>query len=178
MSVLAVKVRYAQEAEAPLVSSVLVEAATWIAKCGEPLWSIGELGVEAIGTSVSAGQFILASVDTEAVGTARLTRDDPQCWPEAASGIALYVHRLAIRRIWARCGIPGIILAWCAQRAETLGCSFLRLDCDAKRRKLRGVYEGLGFRFHSERSVGLHTVARYERALPWKAPIGASGDAV
>jgi hypothetical protein len=25
----------------------------------------------------------------------------------------------------------------------------------------------LGFRFHSERNVGRHTVARYERAVSW-----------
>jgi hypothetical protein len=62
-------------------------------------------------------------------------------------------------------GVPGEMLAWCARQAETHGCSFLRLDCDAQRGKLRRLYEGLGFRFHSERSMGLHTVARYECAL-------------
>jgi GNAT superfamily N-acetyltransferase len=165
MSAQTIEVRYARETEAELVSSVLIEAATWIAECGEPLWSIDELGVEAIQAGVSAGRFILASVDTEMVGTARLTRDDPECWPDAASGTAVYVHRLAIRRSWAGRGIPGMILAWCARRAEILGCSFLRLDCDAKRWKLCRLYEGLGFRIHSEQRVGPHTVVRYERAL-------------
>jgi hypothetical protein len=98
MSVQPVEVRYAQETEAALVSSLLVEAATWIAERGEPLWSIDELGVEAIGASVSAGRFIVASVDAQVVGTARLTRDDPECWPDAVSGAAVYVHRLAIAR--------------------------------------------------------------------------------
>ncbi len=141
------------------MSSVLIEAAIWMAECGEPIWSMGELGVEAIGVGVSAGRFVLASVDGEVVGTALLTLEDPQCWPDAEPGTAVYVHRLAIRRSWARRGIPGLILAWCAQRAETLGCSFLRLDCDAKRPKLRRLYEDLGFQFHSERGVGPHTVA-------------------
>jgi GNAT superfamily N-acetyltransferase len=167
MSVPPVHVRYARETEAELVSSILVEAAAWIAECGEPLWSIDELGVQAIGASVSAGRFIVASVDAQVVATARLTRDDPECWPDAVSGAAVYVH-LAIRRSWAGRGLPGAILAWCARHAETLGCSFLRLDCDAKRPKLRRLYEDLGFGFHSERSVGRHNVARYERALRWE----------
>lgn len=33
--------------------------------------------------------------------------------------------------------------------------------------RLRGLYEGLGFRFHSERNVGHHRVARHERAVRW-----------
>jgi hypothetical protein len=43
-----------------------------------------------------------------------------------------------------------------------------RLDCDASRPKLCRLYEGLGFRFHSQIEVGRYTLARYERAVPPK----------
>lgn len=167
MSGQALEIRFASETEAALISSILIEAATWIAERGAPLWPMEQLAASALAADVAARHFALAMVGTEAVGTARLTRDDPECWPDAVPGVAVYVHRVAIRRAWAGRGLPGMILAWCARQAQGLGCSYLRLDCDARRLKLRGLYEGLGFRFHSERRVGHHTVARYERAVRW-----------
>jgi GNAT superfamily N-acetyltransferase len=126
-----------------------------------------QLCPEAIAVDVAAGHYVLAIVETEVVGTARVTREDAECWPEAVPGVAVYVHRVAVRRAWAGRGLPGIVLGWCATHAEQLGCSYLRLDCDASRPKLRALYEGLGFGFHSERRVGQHTVARYERDVRW-----------
>jgi hypothetical protein len=41
----------------------------------------------------------------------------------------------------------------------------LRLDCEASRPRLRAVYEGFGFRHHSDRQVGPYFVSRYEYAL-------------
>jgi GNAT superfamily N-acetyltransferase len=159
----ALDIRFARAADAALVSSILVEAATWTASLGLPLWPIEQLSVEAIAPGVAAGSFILASVETEGVATARLTQDDPECWPDAVPGVAVYVHRVAVRRAWAGRGLAGMMLAWCDRHAERLGCGLVRLDCDARRSKLRALYEGLGFQYHSERNVGRHTVARYER---------------
>jgi len=159
----ALDIRFAREADAALVSSILVEAATWIASAEQPLWPIDQLSAEAIAPDVGAGSFILASVGTEGVATARLTQDDPKCWPDAVPGVAVYVHRVAVRRAWAGRGLAGMMLAWCDRHAERMGCGLVRLDCDARRPKLCALYEGLGFRYHSERNVGHHTVARYER---------------
>lgn len=158
-------IRFAREADAAIVSSILIEAATWIAAGGQPLWSIEQLSAEAIAPGVAAGSFILASIDAEGVATARVTRDDLECWPDAVPGVALYVHRIAVRRAWAGHGLVGRLLAWCGRHAEGLGCGWVRLDCDARRPKLRALYEGLGFQYHSERNVGRHTVARYERKI-------------
>ena len=86
----------------------------------------------------------------------------------AREAVAAYVHRIALRRAWAGRGVPRVLLAWCAQQAQALGCGYLRLDCDAERLKLRELYEGLKFRCHSERNVGRHTVARFERTVQWE----------
>src|SRR5688572_11565177 len=96
-----VEIRFAKETESTLVSSVLVEAATWIAGRGASIWPSEQLAADAIAADVAAGRFILAIAGTDAVGTARLTRDDPECWPDEASGVAVYVHRIAVRRTWA-----------------------------------------------------------------------------
>lgn len=165
MTLPSVEIRFARETESQLVSSLLVEAATWAAERGAPIWPLEQLGADAIGADLVAGRLVLAIASDDAVGTARLTREDPECWPDAEPGVAAYVHRIAIRRRWAGCGLPGMILTWCDGRARELGCRYLRLDCDASRPKLCQLYEELGFRFHSERRVGRYTVARYERAV-------------
>jgi GNAT superfamily N-acetyltransferase len=170
-----VEIRFARETESELVSSLLVEAATWAAvEGGAPFWPLEQLSADAIIADVVTQRFVLAIADNDAVGTARLTREDPECWPDAVPGVAAYVHRIAIRRSWAGCGLPAMILAWCQRQAQELGCDYLRLDCDASRPKLCKLYEGLGFRFHSDRSVGRYTVARYERAASWVSPVAGT----
>jgi GNAT superfamily N-acetyltransferase len=165
MAAQALDIRFAGEAESAVVSSILVEAATWIAARGAPVWPLEQLSAEAIAADVVAGRFVLARVGSEAIATARLTGEDPECWPDAVVGVAMYVHRIAVRRAWAGRGVVAMVLAWCEKHAAALGCRQVRLDCDSARPKLRRLYEGLGFRFHSQQRVGAYTVARYEREV-------------
>lgn len=69
-----VEVRWARGAESALVSSVLAEAARWVAGRGAPLWPLEAVGTAAIVEDVVAGRFVLALAGTEAVGTARCAR--------------------------------------------------------------------------------------------------------
>jgi hypothetical protein len=108
---------------------------------------------------------LLAFAGMEAVGTARLTLDNSFTWPDAIVGEALYLHRLAVRRAHAGGTVSQMILDWSCVHARTLGCTYLRLDCDATRTRLRGLYEAFGFTFRGERTVGLYTVARFQKAL-------------
>ncbi|MEH2045382.1 hypothetical protein [Nostoc sp.] len=58
------------------------------------------------------------------------------------------------------------LLTWAVEHAQTLSKRYLRLDCDALRLRLRAVYEGFGFRHHSDRQVGAYFVSRYEYQIP------------
>jgi len=157
--------RFATAADAELVSSILTESASWIAEQGAPLWPLEQLTAEAVAEDVRTGNFVLAQAAQEAVATARLTKEDPAYWPEAAPGEAAYVHRIAVRRAWSGKGVPEELLAWCSSQAKVWGREYLRLDCDAGRPRLRNVYESLGFRFHSEHPMPHRRVARYERRV-------------
>ena len=160
-----VLIRLARVGEAPRVSSVLQEAAEWLRQRGEPLWSAADLEPSAICADVDGGRYLLAFAGMEAVGTARVTLDDSLAWPDAIVGEALYLHRLAVRRAHTGGTVSQMILDWSCAHARTLGCTYLRLDCDATRTRLRGLYEGFGFTFRGERTVGLYTVACFQKAL-------------
>jgi GNAT superfamily N-acetyltransferase len=160
-----VVVRRTCAGEAERVSSVLEEAAEWLRLRGDPLWSLADLGPARVRADVDAGCYVLAFLGARAVGTARLTREDPLFWPDAAPGEALYLHRLAVRREQAGGGVSHAILDWVADAARALGRVYLRLDCDAARPRLRRLYEERGFMFHSERVVGAFTVVRLQKDL-------------
>jgi GNAT superfamily N-acetyltransferase len=145
---------------------VLGEAAEWLRRRGDPLWDPSEVAAEAIQAEVDSGDYLLAFVADQAAGTARISRDDPLFWPEAAPGEALYLHRLAVRRFYAGGPVSRAIVDWAASTALDQGRALLRLDCEAERTRLRALYESMGFAFHSERVVGPHTAARYQKSLP------------
>src|SRR5262249_51336905 len=71
-------------------------------------------------------------------------------------------HRLAVRRRFAGGEVSSALLLWAIARTHTLGRRYLRLDCVASRPRLQALYEGIGFRFHSNRQVGTYYVSRYE----------------
>jgi GNAT superfamily N-acetyltransferase len=151
--------------EASLVSSILQEANEWLRRRGHPLWSIAELEPSAISSDVDCGRYLLAFAGMEAVGTVRLTLDDPRFWPDANVGEAVYLHRLAVRRARAGGTVSRMIVDWSSVHAQTLGCAYIRLDCDANRTRLRNLYEEFGFTFQGERTVGSYTVARFQKAV-------------
>jgi hypothetical protein len=58
-------------------------------------------------------------------------------------------------------------VSWAAEDevARMHGASYLRLDCDASRRKLCALYSSLGFRHRSDLEVNTFRVRRFERAV-------------
>ncbi|MBE8967624.1 hypothetical protein IQ277_15590 [Nostocales cyanobacterium LEGE 12452] len=58
------------------------------------------------------------------------------------------------------------LLAWVIEHAQTLSKRYLRLDCDNLHPRLRAVYEGFGFRYHSQRQIGAYFVSGYEYQIP------------
>ena len=98
-------------------------------------------------------------------GVLKFQLEDPLFWPDLPQGEAAFVHRLAIRRQFAGAGVSTALLKWAADRAQSIGRAYLRLDCEASRPRLRAFYERCGFRHHSDRHVGPYFVSRYELPL-------------
>ncbi len=80
-------------------------------------------------------------------------------------GEALYLHRLAVRRVASGGQVSSALLGPAVGTAAARGARYLRLDCEASQPSLRAVYERFGFTFHSEHSVGPFVVARYQLCL-------------
>lgn len=88
--------------------------------------------------------------------------EDAYFWPEVLPGTSAFVHKLAIRRAWAKRGVSTELLSYARSRTRELGRAHLRLDCVADRKGLRDLYEGFGFALHSVVEIGASSYARYE----------------
>ena len=151
--------------QAGIVSSVLAEAAEWVAGRSERLWHAQHVSVQAVAPDVELDTYFIAWLNGDAAGVVRLQMEDPEFWPDAAEAEAIYVHRLAVRRKYAGGEVSGALLEYAARRAGELGRKYLRLDCAADRPALRNVYKRFGFRFCDEREMGSFVIARYELAV-------------
>jgi GNAT superfamily N-acetyltransferase len=129
------------------------------------MWDEGELDFERLQSDVASGLFFIAVVEDAAAGALKFQLDDRLFWPDIPQHDSAFVHRLVVRRQFAGRGVSTALLQWAAERARHLDKSWLRLDCDASRPKLRALYERFGFILHSFRQVGPYYVARYEYPL-------------
>ncbi|MBS0451876.1 MAG: GNAT family N-acetyltransferase [Proteobacteria bacterium] len=151
--------------DAPLIAEVLKEAADWLIADGRPLWSATEIGEERVRQDLDQGLFHVARDSGAIAGVLKFELEDPRFWPEVTSGTSAFVHKLAIRRSWAKKGVSSALLSYAHQRTRHLGRTYLRLDCVADRQGLRRLYEGFGFSLHSVVQIGSTSFARYEIQL-------------
>jgi GNAT superfamily N-acetyltransferase len=168
--VVAVTVRQALIADTSTVHRLLLEAAAWVDALAAPedrrrMWEAGELEHEAVAAEVAAGQFHLAEIEGLPAGAIRFQLEDRLFWPDLPEGESAFVHRLVVSRAFKGRGVSSALLQWAASHARETGRSWLRLDCDNDRPKLKALYERFGFRLHSYRHVGPYYVARYEYPL-------------
>ena len=160
-----ITVQPARLPETAQVAAILREAAVWLEQCGMPLWQSSAFEPERLAADVARGQYVLARWRGIPAGVFKYQREDPEIWPDALPAEAAYIHRVAICRRYAGCGLAAVLLQAAAARAQQEGCRYLRLDCDATRPRLRAVYERCGFSYHSDQALGAYHLARYQLVL-------------
>jgi GNAT superfamily N-acetyltransferase len=128
-------------------TSILVEAATWLADSGRAQWSISGLA-ESVAAAVAEGEAYVAMLDGDDVASWFLNAQDTFWWPELGSSHdSLFFHKFAIRRRVAGTGVARAALDWAINETRDVGCRWLRLDC-MDRPPMRKFYEAAGFVLH------------------------------
>jgi GNAT superfamily N-acetyltransferase len=158
----ALVVRQATANDSILVGEILAEVSRWLDERGIPMWKADELSSKQVIADVEAGLFFVGEFRGQSACVVKFQLEDHLFWPDIPQGESAFIHRLAIRRRFAGGEVSSALLRWAAQRAHSIGRSFLRLDCEASRPRLRAIYERFGFVHHSNRQVGPYFVSRYE----------------
>ena len=155
-------IRQALPQDVEIVADIIREGSQWLEENDVGMWRDDELSWERIADDVRAGLYFLAECDGNPAGTLRLQLEDKVFWPDIAQQDSAFIHRLAVRRRFAGGEVSSALLLWSIARTQSLGRRYLRLHCEASRRRLREIYERLGFRFPSTKQIGPYFVARYE----------------
>ena len=120
------------------------DAARWLLDRGIDQWQPGEIPY-----SWERGDeyfvFVLRHGE-DRVGTVTILWDDPVIWGEQPIR-AGYVHNLIVARPFGGRGLGVALLQWAENFATESGRSLARLDCGAQNRKLRDLYESVGYRW-------------------------------
>jgi GNAT superfamily N-acetyltransferase len=142
------------------------EVALWLIERGQPLWSVEQFDDASTAAFARAGQLALGFDCERPVAVMTIQDEDRLFWPEAATGSALYLHKLAVRRSCAGQGWSRRLIEWAAAAARERAAPFLRLDCDPRPELIR-LYERRGFARIDDEPVarGGFASVRFERAV-------------
>jgi ribosomal protein S18 acetylase RimI-like enzyme len=168
------EVRRAGRDDVDEIVDVLSEAARWLLARGIRQWP-DPFPRERVASLVERGDFYLASLAGETVGTLALMWSDPAFWGERPAD-AGYVHALAVRRGWDGRGLGARLLGWAGERIAAAGREYVRLDCLAENAALRRYYERQGFEPCGEVAVEDFTSVLYERRCGPTVQVGLAGE--
>ncbi|WP_336786676.1 GNAT family N-acetyltransferase [Paenibacillus sp. MMO-177] len=147
------EIRNIRESEINLFIEVLLEGAKWIAANKKRMWDESDLHAQSLMDGLTINNFFAAFIDGEIAGVMILQDEDSFFWPEDPEGEALYLHKLCIKRKYAKTGLSGSMIRYARNLAEVSRKKFLKLDCAADRAALRQFYEQHGFTLVEERLV-------------------------
>lgn len=100
-----------------MIAAVLQDAARWLAEGGRPLWSGADIGDERVLQDTTAGLFHVARDGEQMVGVMKFELEDAYFWPEVLPGTSAFIHKLAVRRAWAKKGVSIELLTYARARA-------------------------------------------------------------
>lgn len=78
---------------------------------------------------------------------------------------ALYIHWLCVERQFAGRNLPKLMIDFAERLAKKKGVTLLRLDASADKKKLRDIYEDLGFRLVGTKQEDYRRTAFYQKIV-------------
>ena len=141
------------------VLSLLVEMAEWFKDNGSTQWNGLLQGIDSHRTeeAIQRGDVFVCKMEAEIAGMVMLLQK-PSVWDQNLWGLqeeqpntAIYLHRLAIRRKYAKHQLGAEILNWCKQSIHFEEKDKIRLDCLANNEFLNAYYRRKGYTYVGEK---------------------------
>jgi len=142
--------------------SILREAAMWLQSEGQEMWGIEQVSTENLLREYSVEEMFLGYLDGIPAATIVLQEVDDLFWSLVTKNESLFLHKLSVRRQFAKSGLAVDMIMWAKSEAKKRNKKYLRLDCAADRPKLCKFYEYQGFKNVREQVMGKYPTAFYE----------------
>lgn len=146
-------------------ANVLLEAAEWLQSKGELMWKPEKINAEELLKQYSLNEMNLCYDNDELIGVFILQWKDSLFWPEIEGATSGFLHKLAIKRKYTSMGYGKKLVLLAEELCKDNGIETLKLNCGAKRPKLRNFYESLGFQMVDRVFIDNRDQVRYEKKL-------------
>ena len=141
------------------ILSLLIEMAEWFKDNGSTQWNGLLQGIDSHRTeeAILRGDVFICKAEEEIAGMVMLLQKpsewDKNLWAlqEEQPNEAIYLHRLAIRRKYAKHQLGEEILNWCKGSIRFEGKDKIRLDCLASNEFLNAFYRRTGYTYVGEK---------------------------
>ncbi len=139
-------VKQAEECDITILEEILLDAVKWMSESGlQNQWNESNVKWSNLSGSYNINNFYIAYQNGLPAACKALTDYDPIYWPDIPKGKSLYLHKVAVKRIFAGKGFSKELIDFAKKLALSYRINAIRLNCNQHRNKLRAVYENEGF---------------------------------
>lgn len=154
-------IKQAVTQDIPIIESILLNAVKWMDENGLHQWEKENIQWQKLSKYYNVDDFYIAYYESIPVACMALIDYDPAFWSDIPRGESLYIHKIAVKREYARKGFSKELIDFAKTKAKCLDINAIRLDCHKTRYKVRAIYEKQGFVCVEEKTL----FGRYETAL-------------
>lgn len=147
-------IRKATNKDIVYIEEILQDVVLWMHDNGiGNLWNKDNIKWNHLSRMYEIGDFYIAFYKDMPVACMAITDYDSNYWNEIPKGESLYIHKLAVKRMYAGMGISTKLIDFSKNLAYRRKIETIRLDCNKQRTKLCKLYENNGFRYEKEKFV-------------------------
>jgi ribosomal protein S18 acetylase RimI-like enzyme len=144
---------------------IMREVAEWCIESELKMWKLEELTREKLMENIIDENFCVGRINEEAAVSMILQWYDPYFWPHLNENESGFVHKLCVRRKFARMNLSQKMIEYAINECRKRGISYIRLDTDGDNAKLCEIYEKLGFVQVNKIKLKFRNYALYELRL-------------
>lgn len=133
--------------------AILREVAHWLVDSQQVLWQPDTLTAENLINDYTRDNCYVMYADGVPAAAFILQWKSPLYFPDVPDNMAGFIHKLAIRRLFAGQNLFAPILTYCQQQCVAQGIPELQLETDADRPALMRFYERNGFTPTYQRTI-------------------------
>lgn len=133
--------------------AILREVAYWLVDSQQELWAPDTLTAANLINDNTRGNCYVMYADGIPAAAFILQWKSPLYFPDVPDNTAGFIHKLAIRRLFAGQNLFTAVLDFCQQQCQNRGIHELQLETDANRPALMRFYERNGFSPTYQRTI-------------------------
>ena len=146
-------VKNATENDILMIESILTDVDRWMDRKNFLHWGKENIQWAMLSRDYRIDDFFIAYEEEVPAACMALIDYDSIFWPNIPKGESLFLHKIAVKREFARKGYSKELIDYAKETAKLRNIQTIRLDCFQHNIKVRQIYEKQGFELVEEKTV-------------------------